>query len=292
MGASLSRESHVAYDRTCDRYRSFCSETLHISPAFPLSVGHVLLYISSLHASGTSPATIRSSLSALNYTHQLDGGNDIYENFCIKKVLSGLNNIAPTQDLRLPITEEMVMRLQAVLPLVCQSEYLVEMFSAMYALAFRAFLRVGEMCLSGNNQKNILQIEQIAMDNIHGTVSITFHHFKHKSDPLPFVLSIDNQPQSINILVTMANYLRARGFNPGPLFSYKNKPISRSFFAKILQQCISRVYPGQHISSHSFRIGAASACLQKGYTYPQIQRMGRWKSDAFMKYMRVQSFKV
>lgn len=39
--------------------------------------------------------------------------------------------------------------------------------------------------------------------------------------------------------------------------------------------------------SHSFRIGAATAAADLGASDIQIQNMGRWKSTAFKKYIRV-----
>ena len=44
------------------------------------------------------------------------------------------------------------------------------------------------------------------------------------------------------------------------------------------------------IKSHSFRIGAATYAATVGYTEAQIQKMGRWKSGAFRKYIRISSF--
>ena len=40
---------------------------------------------------------------------------------------------------------------------------------------------------------------------------------------------------------------------------------------------------------HSFRIGAASPAAECGYSETQIRLLGRWKSDAFKKYIRLPS---
>ncbi|XP_055955152.1 uncharacterized protein LOC126812595 [Patella vulgata] len=39
--------------------------------------------------------------------------------------------------------------------------------------------------------------------------------------------------------------------------------------------------------AHSFRIGAASAACSGGHSMEAIQRMGRWNSDAYKKYIRI-----
>ena len=47
-----------------------------------------------------------------------------------------------------------------------------------------------------------------------------------------------------------------------------------------------------HITPHSFRIGAATFAATQGYTAQQIQAMGRWKSSAFQRYVRVSSIQL
>ena len=41
--------------------------------------------------------------------------------------------------------------------------------------------------------------------------------------------------------------------------------------------------------AHSFRIGAASWAAAKGFSDSQIRLLGRWKSNAFLKYIRTPS---
>ena len=41
--------------------------------------------------------------------------------------------------------------------------------------------------------------------------------------------------------------------------------------------------------NHSFRIGAATWAAAKGFTDTQIRQLGRWKSNAFLNYIRTPS---
>jgi hypothetical protein len=43
-------------------------------------------------------------------------------------------------------------------------------------------------------------------------------------------------------------------------------------------------------ASHSFRIGMATTCAMKGVSDDQIKMYGRWKSDAYARYIRIPQF--
>jgi hypothetical protein len=44
---------------------------------------------------------------------------------------------------------------------------------------------------------------------------------------------------------------------------------------------------GESYSSHSFRAGMATMMARLGYSDPDIQRQGRWASEAFLKYIKL-----
>jgi hypothetical protein len=122
---------------------------------------------------------------------------------------------------------------------------------------------------------------------------VNFKHYKHKTSTTPFVLQIEGQQGPYNIAKEMARYLALRGLNDGPLFIYNNKPVTKNFFNNTFQAALTCAkYKQDNYKTQSFRIGAASHCLMKGYTMEQIQFMGRWKSSAFKKYFRVTSFQI
>ena len=97
-------------------------------------------------------------------------------------------------------------------------------------------------------------------------------------------------PQSCPVEL-LAKYLAMRGPRPGALFiTVDGAQVSRSHFSNQLSSAIQfcglspSVYKG-----HSFRIGAASHAADKGLSDAQIRLSGRWKSTAFLKYIRTPS---
>ena len=56
------------------------------------------------------------------------------------------------------------------------------------------------------------------------------------------------------------------------------------FGSKIFYQAS---FTNVRINTHSFRIGGASALAAAGVPVAQIQILGRWSSDCFIKYIRL-----
>jgi site-specific recombinase XerD len=178
---------------------------------------------------------------------------------------------------------------------IFKDKYLVQMYKTMFLLPFHAFLRIGEITniSSTHHNKNLIYLNQVNLDYKEDSVSIRFEHYKHKSSSLPFTINIEGQQGSYNIAKEVAKYLSMRGLQAGPLFIYRSSAITRSFFNNTFNQALkSAMLSSSQYKTHSFRIGAATHCLRKGYTMSQIQYMGRWKSSAFQNYLRVSSFNI
>ena len=88
----------------------------------------------------------------------------------------------------------------------------------------------------------------------------------------------------------MQAYLKLRGNQSGPLFQHVDgSPLKPYFVNRLLKLAIKSAGLHKTLSSHSFRIGAATWSAKNGYSVEQIKAMGRWRSSAFQKYIRVQS---
>ena len=62
----------------------------------------------------------------------------------------------------------------------------------------------------------------------------------------------------------------------------------RHKFASLLKVNLAKAgFDIQLYKGHSFRIGAATSAAEAGVSEQDIMRMGRWKSSAFKRYIRI-----
>jgi site-specific recombinase XerD len=152
----------------------------------------------------------------------------------------------------------------------------------MFIIAFHVFLRVGEMA---GSSKHVLQYDQVNV--MHDSFTVIFKSFKHHSGtPLTLVVKASACPCPVQAL---KQYLSLRGSAPGPLFlTSSHTTVSRELFTQQLHSALAWVGLNTHnYKAHSFRIGAATHAALLGYADSEIQAMGRWKSGAFKKYIRL-----
>jgi len=164
----------------------------------------------------------------------------------------------------------------------------------MFLLAFHAFLRVGEIT-STENSTSVLQFASIQFGQISENkpqdLTLTLSNFKHHQGkpPVNLHLAATQDNKDLCPISAMWEYCKMRGKANGPLFMFQdNTPISRHMFSNQLQISLTFLgYDTKFYKSHSFRIGAATWAKSRGVSDDQIQLCGRWKSDAYKKYIRI-----
>ena len=294
--SSLQPSSIPTYQRAWKLFHQFFVSTFHHPfRALLISPSILALFIAYLFRSQYAPSTVMTYVSCLGYCHKLKGFSDPSKVFYVAQMLKGFNKVGFRLDSRLPITLPILDKLISVAPSLVGSPYQICQFQAMCSLAFFAFLRIGEMTsTSGRSDTSPLQISHISklLSSSRDLIAfkITFGNFKHSYNVRPFSILVSRQPQSCPVEL-LAKYLAMRGPRPGALFiTVDGAPVSRSHFSNQLSSAIQfcglspSVYKG-----HSFRIGAASHAADKGLSDAQIRLLGRWKSNAFLKYLRTPS---
>lgn len=283
LQAALAPSSRAIYAKVADQLRSFTRTHFNTEKWFPATSQQVILFISDMLAHRRAPSTVSSALSALSYLHKLYDVADPTANFVIKKIVQGASKTTPQTDLRAPITIASLSDLMDSLRAVCSSAREVTLFRAMFSLMFFGFLRVGEVTDSPNN----IAVSHLTLST--ASLVIKFVKYKHHQG-LPKSLLIKEQPIGCPVKA-LTEYVRIRGSVDGPLFVDTNfKPISSFRFSDIFKRTLSYIGLDPAIfKPHSFRIGAATHAFLSGASMDEIQLMGRWKSHAFRKYIRVES---
>ncbi|XP_053388406.1 uncharacterized protein LOC128551535 [Mercenaria mercenaria] len=296
--SSLSQASQNTYNRALSIYKSFVQTNKHIPDAMPITTQNYLFFIAYCHEKKMAASSVSTYISALTYVHKLIGLQDFASNFLVKKCLQGYNNCLKSPDKRLPITIEMLHKLLESVDKVCTGLFMKVMLKAMYLLAFHACLRIGEFT-SNKGAPAIISYSDLTFKDFQNglptLMEVRISNFKHsKGRSVVIAITAKKENKLFCPVSNMWHYVSLRGPVDGPLFTFLDRePVTRSFFSTMLGRCLifcgydNKVYKG-----HSFRIGAASAAASLGKSESFIQEMGRWKSTAFKKYIRIQSFSV
>ena len=259
----------------------------------PVSPSVLALFIAYLFNLNYAPSTVNTYVSAIGYSHRLSNLPDPTRVFYIVQILKGYGKKGFRLDSQLPITLPILNRIIKASPHIYGSLYQICQFKAMCSMAFFAFLWIGEITIpSSNNQP--LQIDQLS--HIYGEsnhvagIKLTFQNFKHNYNRLPFSIELYRQTTSCPVQLLL-EYLALRGTQPGAIFvSHLGIPVSRDEFTTHLKRVFRHCgLDTSKYKSHSFRIGAASHVAENGYSDAQIRALGRWKSNAFLKYLRISS---
>ena len=161
------------------------------------------------------------------------------------------------------------------------------MYKAVIALAFFGMLRCSEYTAPGrwvwDPDTNLARDDVVFKKG--GVVVVTIK--ASKTDPFRdgARVSLVKTHCPFCPVSAMHKFCSLRGDFPGPLFLLSDGSyFTKSDMAQLLLGCFKL---DKGFSSHSFRIGGATAAAKAGVPAHIIQLLGRWRSDAFKKYVRI-----
>ncbi len=293
MQASLATGSRVAYKKCIERFIEF-RQIFNLHACWPVEQQQIVMFIAYLSLEGRAPSSINLHISALAYVHKMNNWKDPTDSFVISKLKEGCRRLNPREDSRLPITPQILTKLISILPSICNSGYEVFLFKAAFLLAFFGFLRVGEFTAASKSAdcSRILSVEDIKVgESGMSHLEVRVRYSKTDQRGTTVLLRVDSASDILLCPVNaMLQYLQARSTWRGPLFIHFNKqPLTSYQFNHMIKTAIKAIgLSPKYFSSHSFRIGAATAASVGGFSDDQIKEMGRWRSSAFQSYIRPQ----
>ncbi len=249
-----------------------------------------------LYAQNLSPSTIRVYLSGVRYHQIQSGGPDPSHSDMpqLHYVLRATQRARPlcTRQLRLPITPSILRHLHstwAAAPVTFTSR----MLWAACCLGFFAFLRSGEFTCPSTEayHQSMLSPADVIVSNRERPTSLTVSLRASKTDVFQagHSLLVGATGNLLCPVAAMLGYLATRPNVSGPLFIHEDgTPLSRSYLVQAVRAALASAgnLDLSRYSGHSFRIGAATTAARAGVPDSMIQTLGRWKSSAFLAYIR------
>ena len=162
-----------------------------------------------------------------------------------------------------------------------------------FSMGFFAFLRAGEFTcqsLESFDQSSMLALGDVWVDSCSDPRCLTVKLKQSKGDPFGqgVLIHLGHTFQSLCPVAAVLSYLAIRPSTPGPFFVFSDgSPLSRERLISALSQALKDSgVDTLNFKGHSFRIGAATTAAKAGLSDSLIQAVGRWRSSAFMSYIR------
>ena len=192
-----------------------------------------------------------------------------------------------TRPKRTPITPLLLRKLGVNLfrsPMLLLDKQMI--WAAMLS-AFFGFLRISEYTSQwtrGYDPQVTLCVEDVHLFNNRVDLRLK----ASKTDPFRqgVTIRLAHNGSALCPVTAMRKYREANPRLVGPLFQFHD---GRYLTRQTLMRVLNSIKPEgvTNMSTHSFRIGAATAAAAAGYPRRAIQALGRWASDCYRRYVRI-----
>ena len=276
----LSPASQAAYRRSWVRLEGF-NRRVGLPLTFPVPVSTVALFVADLAEQGYAAATVASDLSAIAFVHKMLDVVNPCEAFVVTSLLRSMRR-RTVPDSRAPVSVELLRDMVKRLYLQEGMSYDFVLYRAVFTVAFYGFCRIGELAVSGSADHRLRMEDLTVREN---EIEVTFHTFKHSAGMARVVLQAS--AEVCCPVRAVKEYLMLRPAGLGPLFiAACGASIKREQVVAVLKRLALACGSSGRYDGHSFRIGATTHAAQQGRSASDIKRLGRWSSDAYLRYVR------
>ncbi|XP_071503767.1 uncharacterized protein [Diadema antillarum] len=289
LSQSRAASTHSTYTQAWESFQSFRS-AYHFSLSANPTLEQIVQFIAYLSLNGYAAATLATYIAGLSFHLQSRGLRDVTQCFIVRRMLDGSKRGRISRDVRCPITLSILSRMLVALPHVCASSFDALLFRTAFLVAFFAFLRVGEFTVRARNHTPTLRLIDVRLHS--GKAALELHLRSSKTDQGGagcYIILPSNESKSLCPVAAASAYVAVRPRGSEAFFvRYDGAPLVRKDFNNILKRCVEFVrLPVALFSSHSFRIGAATSAATAGIPDARIKGMGRWSSNTFRRYIRI-----
>ena len=274
---AIAKSTHNAYQKSLAHFRKFARFN-KMKTSLPIHQEDLACFLTYLYEKQLGFSTISSISSGISYHHKLLNMVDPTKSYIIKQILISVKKKRPTSDKRVPMTDDLLISLVNTVDRLNNAIYEKTLLKTMFIFAFVFGTRISEITKNKHN----LQFQQVEITD--EFVSVNFQSYKHSNGNQVY-LKCYATSSDICPVKALKEYVMVRGSKQGPFFKLKGKAVPQRFYNDRLKH-ICKKLKVDNISSHSFRIGAASKWAQQGLSEIEIKRRGRWSTNAYKSYIR------
>ena len=284
LTASIATSSNTVYNSGLRKYLGFCRQVNRLP--FPVRQSLLELFVASV-ASSISFSTIRVYLAGIQYFNTVWGYHGkISQMKRLYYVLRGVRRLQGTSMTRVARRPFTVQQLYTFVSFISTrfNSFDYCMIKAVISVAFFALLRSSEYTSQSSqvwDPASHLGIQDVSWC---ASGDVCLHLKSSKTDPFKSGVDIylTRLASPLCPVAALGNYLSVRGRGWGPLFLFSDGSfLTRARLSSLIKLC----FPSVSLDTHSFRIGGASLAAQSGVPPLLIQKLGRWRSDAFLRYI-------
>ena len=298
---SLARTTWRAYS-TAERAAERCQMDTGLALNMPWSEREAVIFTAWCIQRNLAASTIKQYISGIKAAHKREGLNtEAWDHSLVKTIIKGRENSQEKRKQKIAMSPGLMLEIKRYI-IRSSLTYLDKcILWACCTLMFCGSLRGGEVLGDEENafdRRNILMEEDVKIKNtrlVDGRrikmISCTIRNPKE----LPGCSEVEVEMFSTGnkfCPVQAVEKVKAARMDNGELpFATltSGKILTKSRLNKFLKAALCNVvrYEDWTVSSHSFRAGIATGMARCGYSDEEIRRQGRWRSDAFLQYIRL-----
>ncbi|XP_053145691.1 uncharacterized protein LOC128342435 [Hemicordylus capensis] len=287
--ASLAPSTRAAYTRQCRTFQDFRTQ-VGLCQDWPPPAEQLMQFLVYLKGKSLSTGAMAGYLAALAFQSKSQGMADTTGDFRVRRMLEGWTREHPVAvDSRRPLLPTAIRGAVVHYSGICRSSYEASLFRAATLVLFFGAFRAGELLPRSQHSPvfKVVQFGDVSLGRDVAQLRLRFSKTDQRGRGQLVSLHMADDALLCPVRA-LGSYMALRGSSPGCLFVHEGGlPLSQYQFWTVAQQALGAAgVDTAQLSLHSFRIGAASTASRLGLSGETIQRIGRWRSATYKRYVR------